>query len=128
MLPDYFRKKLDAGGPDVRRLRPPAYADDPLKEAEYRGLMDDELSSGRLHSIAIFEETIDAERLDEEQATAWLGAVNDMRLVLGTELDVTEEMPMDVPESDPRFQHLAIYGYLTFIEGLLIEALAANLH
>ena len=127
-LPGQLRANMEAGGPSIRRLTPPAYAEDVAREAEYRGMVDKELTAGRLNALAVMEETIDADRLDEEQLVSWLAALNDIRLVLGTKLDVTEDMdPSRVPESDPRFSGIALYGYLSFLEEQVVEALAAGL-
>ena len=35
--------------------------------------------------------------LTPEQADAWLAALNDVRLALGTALDVSEDMPEELP-------------------------------
>ena len=73
------------------------------------------------------EATIDAHRLDEEQMAAWLGALNDLRLVLGTRLNVTEDMhPDDLSDEDPRAHSLALYYYLGWLEEQVVEALAAG--
>ena len=61
--------------------------------------------------------------LTEEQADSWLGALNDVRLALGTALDVTEDMPDELPEDDPRSPHLGVYHWLTWVQETLIQAL-----
>ena len=43
-------------------------------------------------ALATVRETLVAETLDLEQADQWLRALNDMRLVLGTRWDVTEQL------------------------------------
>jgi hypothetical protein len=109
----------------VRRLYPAAYADDAEKEEEYRRLTLDELTAGRLANVDVVEQTIDAELLSEEQLTAWMQAVNSLRLVLGTMLDITDddqELAFDPSDPDARTQ--ALYGYLG---GLLDEIVDAQL-
>jgi len=61
------------------------------------------------------------ERLDEEQLLAWMGSLNDLRLVLGTRLDVSEDMTGPDP-GHPEAALLEIYHYLGF---LLEEVLVA---
>ncbi|TDP96542.1 DUF2017 domain-containing protein [Labedaea rhizosphaerae] len=61
-----------------------------------------------------------------EQADAWLSALNDVRLALGTALDVTEEMPDELPEDDPRSPHLGVYHWLTWVQDTLVDALAGD--
>src|SRR5438093_542532 len=91
-LPGQLRELLVADDPSVVRLFPAAYPADPGRDAEYRGLVHDDLLAQRLAAIDTVEATVDATRHDEEQLLAWLGALNDLRLVLGTRLDVSEEM------------------------------------
>jgi Domain of unknown function (DUF2017) len=119
---------LGTDDPSLRRLFPPGYADDPELEAEYRGLVRDDLLSQKREALRIVEETIDRDHLTEEQLAAWLGAVNDLRLVLGTRLDVTEEMYEEgLPQDDPRAPSFAVYGYLGWLEEQVVESLAAEL-
>jgi hypothetical protein len=127
-LPRQLRELLETDDPGVRRLFPPAYQDDPEREAEYRRLVHDELTAGRRKALEVMESTLDARRLDEEQLTAWLGALNDLRLVLGTRLDVTEdEYDVDLPQDDPRAAAMALYHYLGWLEAQAVEALATAL-
>lgn len=63
-------------------------------------------------------------RLTTEQADAWLAAVNDVRLALGTALDVTEDMPDDLGDDDPRSPHLSVYHWLSQLQESLLQALA----
>jgi Domain of unknown function (DUF2017) len=116
---------LEAGDPRVRRLYPAAYADDASKEDEYRRLTHDELKQGRLDSVDLVESSVDETALSAEQLTAWMQAVNSLRLILGTMLDITDddqELAFD-PE-DPDAQTQALYAYLG---GLLDEIVDAQL-
>ncbi|HVM03048.1 MAG TPA: DUF2017 family protein [Acidimicrobiales bacterium] len=129
-LPGQLRELLAASpdDPSVRRLAPPAYADDDDHEAEYRRLMGDDLAERRLAALAVLEETAGQERLSEEQAQGWLAALNSLRLVLGTQLDVGEDLDdVAVPPDDPRAPGLALYGYLSWLLAELVDALAAGL-
>jgi hypothetical protein len=111
--------------PAVDRLFPVAYPDDEDRQTEYRLLVQDELLSSHLAALAVLEETADAERLEEEQLLAWMRALNDVRLVLGTRLEITEdrdERPQD--PRDPRMGAFAVYDYLTYLQGEIIEALS----
>ncbi len=116
---------LGADDPRLRRLYPAAYADDASKEDEYRLLTHEELKSGRLANIDVVEESVDAERLSEEQLTAWMQAINSLRLVLGTMLDLTDdEQELTFDPDDPEARTQALYGYLG---GLLDEIVDAQL-
>jgi hypothetical protein len=61
-------------------------------------------------------------RLTAEQAAAWLSALNDVRLALGTTLEVSEDMPDELPPDDPRASHLPVYHWLTWVQESLIQA------
>ena len=116
---------LSPDDPRVRRLYPAAYAEDQEFESEYQALTREELQSGRLASIDAVEASVDAELLDIDQLTAWMQAVNSLRLILGTMPDITEdddELAFD--PSDPNARTVALYGYLG---GLLDEIVDAQL-
>jgi Domain of unknown function (DUF2017) len=126
-LPGQLREILNTDDPALRRLHPPAYQDDPEREAEYRRLVRDDLLRQRLQALDVMEATIDASTLDQEQMTAWLAAINDLRLVLGTRLDVTEEIYEEgIPPEDPRAATFALYQYLGWLEEQVVAALAAG--
>lgn len=61
--------------------------------------------------------------LTEEQAMAWLTALNDVRLALGAMLGISEDTPDRLPAGDPHAAHLDVYHWLTVIQELLVEAL-----
>ncbi len=127
-LPGQLRDLLATDDPALERLYPPAYSDDEEKNAEYSRLMRADLTAGRLTSIDVMEQTIDSRRLDEEQMAAWLGALNDLRLVLGTRLEVTEEMyEEELPDDDPRAPAFALYAYLGVLQEQVVLALTAGL-
>ncbi|MGH3439117.1 MAG: DUF2017 domain-containing protein [Sciscionella sp.] len=64
-------------------------------------------------------------RLDDEQANAWLSALNDVRLALGTAIGVTEDMPETLPQDDPRAAHLSVYHWLSWVQESLVLALTS---
>lgn len=120
------RQRLDAESDDpaLRRLFPPAYAE-PEHDREYQELMRSQLRTGRARELELLESTVDRESLSAEEADAWLRALNDARLVLGTELDVDEELDWSgIAPDDPRALEYAVYGYLSWIQEQLIEATA----
>ena len=109
----------------VRRLFPTAYPDDPERDAEYARFMHSELVESRLASIAMLEESLQATELTEGQLMGWMRAVNSVRLVLGTMLDVSEESDMyDLEPEDPDFGHYALYGYLSVLLEEIVGALS----
>ncbi|MGH2675795.1 MAG: DUF2017 family protein [Actinomycetota bacterium] len=127
-LPGQLRELLGSDDPALRRLYPPAYEDDPEHQAEYRGLVSGDLTRERLDALDVVERTVDATRLTEEELTAWLSALNDLRLVLGTRLDVTEDMyEVGLDENDPRAPAFALYLYLGWLEEEVVGALSGGL-
>ena len=120
------RQRLAAEGDDpaLRRLFPPAYAD-AERDREYQDLMRGQLQSGRRRALEVLESTVEQSSLSAEEADAWLRALNDARLVLGTELDVDEDLDWNgIGHDDPQAVEYAVYGYLSWIQEQLIEATA----
>ena len=62
--------------------------------------------------------------LTPEQADAWLAALTDVRLALGTLLDIDDDTPDHFDPSDPRAPHLDVYHWLTWMQDSLLQALA----
>jgi hypothetical protein len=126
-LPGQLRDLLGTDDPSLHRLFPPAYSDDSEHEHEdeYRRLMGDDLAEHHRHALTVMEETIDADRLDEDQLAGWLGALNQLRLVLGTRLDVTEDLyGQELDQSDPRAPAFALYTYLGWLQEQAVAALS----
>jgi len=112
----------------VARLFPSAYRDDPAAEEEYRRLTRASLADGRIGALETLRATATAERLTQPEADAWCGALNDLRLVLGERLEVTEALYEDgIDPRDPRAAELSVYGWLTWLQAETIEALASRL-
>jgi uncharacterized protein DUF2017 len=113
--------------PSLRRLRPRAYEDEE-GEREFRSLMGAELESLRLENLRGLAETAGRDRLDAEELDHWLAALNDLRLVLGTRLDVTEDQFADgFDPSAPHAYELAVYAFLTWLQEAAIEAASSGL-
>jgi hypothetical protein len=119
-----LRELVEAGDAGVVRLFPPAHPDDPEANAEYDRLVRDGLLAGRLDALARVDATADAKRLSRADVEAWCGVLNDLRLVLGERLGVTEDMYEEDLGRDPE---LALYGWLTWLQAEVVEALAARL-
>jgi len=127
-LPDQLRALIEnedpTSDPAMARLYPPAYEDDPIRNLEFERMAGDDLTSQRLSSINAMEGSIDADLLGEEQLLSWLSVLNDLRLVLGTRLEITEETTEDdFAAGDPRASTFALYGYLTWLVDAIVRAL-----
>jgi hypothetical protein len=105
------------GDPKLARLFPPAYFDNDEAETEYQRLMRDELIASRLDSIA----TVDAILSDDKlkivtfaQLDAFCAALNGVRLVLGTVLNI-DEIDDYLDADHPRHDELTLYNYLSWL-------------
>jgi hypothetical protein len=122
------RAVLASGDASTRRLFPPGHAEDPVASHEFQAMVHDDLMASHLGALDTMEQTIDATRLNDEQAAEWLAALNQIRLVLGTRLDVTEELyEAGLPPDDPRGPGMAMYHYLGLLQEQAVEAVAAGL-
>jgi Domain of unknown function (DUF2017) len=61
--------------------------------------------------------------LTEEDANAWIAAVNDIRLSLGVMLDVGPDGPSRLPADHPLSAHLDVYQWLTVLQEYLVLVL-----
>ncbi|GAA1283738.1 DUF2017 domain-containing protein [Saccharothrix xinjiangensis] len=115
LLPDFHR--LDPDAPD------PAEVD---SANALRSLHEPELLDQKTGAAEVVLGTCPPDggevRLEPAQAEAWLSSLNDVRLALGTALDVRDDMPEDLPPDDPRSPHLGVYQWLTWVQETLVEA------
>ena len=126
-LPGQLRSLLSSepGDPSLRRLFPPAYPVHPENEKEYRELVGDDLLEGHLAALDTLEETADAQQLDQEQLLAWMRSLNQLRLVLGTRLDVDEETSGLLPDpQDPDADVRSVFLYLGWLQEQVVDALS----
>ena len=61
--------------------------------------------------------------LTEDDAHAWAAAVNDVRLALGTMLDIRPEGPERLPADHPMAGHFDVYQWLTVLQEYLVLGL-----
>lgn len=134
MLLDQLEMLLEsedaAGDPVLARLLPEGNRGDAEAAAEYRELTETSLRSGKADDLAIVRAALPDGGgdvvLDDDQAAAWLRSTNDLRLALGTRLEIAEdtEPPEDVVDEES--QQLAVYYWLTALQGSLVDALVAR--
>jgi uncharacterized protein DUF2017 len=119
-----------AGDPVMARLLPEGHRGDPELAADYRELNENSLRGGKTDDLAIVRATLPDQggevRLDRDQAGAWLRSSNDLRLALGTRLDITEDTEPPDEIADEQDQQLAVYYWLTALQGSLVDALAGG--
>ena len=126
-----LRQLLTGEVPDddrLTRLFPNAYLNDPEAEKEYQGFMRADLVSSRIASIGIVEDSLYDDAVDAAKLNAWMAAINDVRLVLGTLLEVSEDDDhTSLEDTHPNFGGFMLYDQLTFVLGEIIEALSEGL-
>ena len=131
LLLDQLEQLLDADevsdDPVLQRLFPDGHRGDAEVAADYRDMTEESLRDGKADDLATVRATLPLGggevRLDRDQAGAWLRTTNDVRLALGVRLDITEDTePPDDPDEDDG-QQLAVYYWLTAVQGSLVDAL-----
>jgi hypothetical protein len=112
------------------RLLPNAYADG-VDAAEFRRYTESVLrNKKKAHAMSmrvLLKSSQDGGiELDHENANAWLGAINDIRLALGVRLKVEErshdELELLAPD-DPLRGVYAVYSWLGWLQESLLQAL-----
>jgi hypothetical protein len=119
-----------AGDPVLARLFPEGHRGDPRLADDYRELTESALRGGKADDLATVRASLPHDggevRLDGDQAGAWLRTTNDLRLALGTRLDITEDTEPPDEVTDENGQQLAVYYWLTALQGSLVDALVAG--
>jgi hypothetical protein len=120
LLPDFYRPgDEDASGsgtetPDglnaaLRNLHEPDIID--AKRVAAQQLLDTVPDSGGRFALT------------EDQANAWVSAVNDIRLALGVMLEIGPDGPERLPIDHPMATHFDVYQWLTVLQEYLVLVL-----
>jgi hypothetical protein len=117
--------------PALARLFPAAYAEDDEAATEFRRFTESDLRAAKRAAasdalVALQPLLAGGGKLvlDRDQADAWLTWLNDIRLVLGTRLEVTEDTyEEDIDPGDPRWQVMQVYGWLGWLQESLLSCL-----
>ncbi|MFD4695587.1 DUF2017 domain-containing protein [Streptomyces sp. NPDC058463] len=129
--------------PALARLFPEAYGDEDkeLREAsaEFRRFTENDLRTRKRDDALLVVRTLDALTptgdggavltLTADECRSWLGSLNDLRLTIGTRLEVSDEDEGQdgslyrLPDSDPRKPMVMAYLWLGALQETLIETL-----
>ena len=116
--------------PALARLFPVAYEDAEQAE-EYRRFTYTELHSAKIAGLEQLSRQLSEMApdivLDDDSAHVWLAALNDLRLVIGSRVGITEdngEALESLPLEDMRAVLYGLYVLLTSLQESLVEALA----
>jgi hypothetical protein len=122
-------KKPD--NPALARLFPNAY-EDADDASEFRRLTEPDLREGKREAARQVLGALEGYQpgakvwLDAEQARIWLGAVNDVRLVLAVWLEIEDDddNPFErIQPDDERYEIVVMYHWLGALVEWLVEAL-----
>ncbi|MBW5421686.1 DUF2017 family protein [Streptomyces sp. BG9H] len=136
--------------PVMQRLLPDAYGgpgsetgdiaqEDELRaySAEFRRFTENDLRAKKRDDALVVIRSLDSMassgeggavlKLSVEESRHWLGALNDLRLAIGTRLEVTDEDDADLlyrlPDSDPRKPMVMAYLWLGGLQETLVGTL-----
>ena len=118
LLPDFYRSQTDhpAGSATAESLN-----------SALRSLHEPEIIDAKREAAQRLLQTIPKDggrfELTEDDAQAWAAAVNDVRLALGTMLDVGPAGPERLPADHPMAGHLDVYQWLTVLQEYLVLGL-----
>ena len=111
--------------PALARLFPDGYSGDEHASADFRRFTEQDLRAQKIAVVASAQKTLSEwtgkSTLTQQQAQDWLKALNDLRLVLGTRLEINEVSDRDHETDEPGMQ---LYNYLTYLQGTLIDCLS----
>jgi hypothetical protein len=126
--------------PVLLRLLPDAYRDDSDAAGEFRRLTEADLRATKrsgLSQIVTDISTAGAPHhrggvrldLDEDAAAAWLPALTDVRLALGTRIGITEDMEDEratMSVDSPRYAEIATYDWVSWLQDAMVRALTGD--
>jgi hypothetical protein len=130
LFPDAYRDPEGAPGPQEAQ-EAQAYS------AEFRRYTENDLRAGKRDNALAVIRTLDALtpgadggavlKLSPEQSRQWLGSLNDLRLAIGSRLEITDEDDTDVlyrlPDEDPRKPMVMAYLWLGGLQETLVNTL-----
>ena len=121
--------------PVLARLLPDGYREDPEAAMELRRLTESSLRGEKVRNARVVLGMLPAAggtvTLDDDEVVdVWLKALNDVRLALGTQLEVSEEMDLaEEVEADPdsaRAYSLVVYDWLGWLQDTLVRCVSVE--
>jgi hypothetical protein len=118
LLPDFYRSPTEhpAGSGTAESLN-----------SALRSLHEPDIIDAKRQAAQRLLDTLPANggkfELTEDDANAWASAVNDVRLALGTMLDIGGGGPDRLPTDHPMAGHLDVYQWLTVLQEYLVLGL-----
>jgi hypothetical protein len=116
--------------PVLARLLPDAYQEDPDAAGEFRKYTESSLREAKKYFAQTLLDTLPPSggrvRLTGDQARDWMRALNDVRLMFGVRLEVTEDFEEQLAAlapDDPKVAAFEVYGWLGAVQESLVRAL-----
>ena len=116
--------------PVLARLLPDGYGDDPQAAGEFRKYTESSLREAKKYFAQTLLDTLPPKggrvRLTGDQARDWLRTLNDVRLMFGVRLKVTEDFEEQLAAlapGDPKIAAFEVYGWLGAVQESLVRAL-----
>ena len=116
--------------PVLARLLPDAYQEDPEAAGEFRKYTESSLREAKKYFAQTLLDTLPPSggrvRLTGDQARDWMRALNDVRLMFGVRLEVTEDFEEQLAAlapDDPKVAAFEVYGWLGAVQESLVRAL-----
>jgi Domain of unknown function (DUF2017) len=121
LLPDFYRPQSDhpAGSGNAESLN------GALRSLHEPTIIDTKREAAQCLLATLPEEGGKLE-LTEPDAHCWVAAVNDVRLALGTMLEIGPDGPDRLPEGHPMAGHLDVYQWLTVLQEYLVLGLVSK--
>lgn len=122
--------------PAMARLFPDAYRDDAEASADFRRYTEGDLRREKLARAQRIHACVESDAdgdvsvsLEEAEVPVWLGFLNDVRLILGTRLEITEDWQENgIDESAPNAQLFFLYDWLTYLQETLVRSMLDEPH
>jgi hypothetical protein len=126
LLEDAGDKTPDELPDALRRLLPTAYSTDPDAERAFVSMTREDLVEHHRESLETMSATAEETWLNEDQLVAWLGALNDLRLSLGSMLGASED-EAEPPAARTHPAEWIAYMYLGALQSELVDILEGTL-
>ena len=109
----------------VFRLLPDAYSEDDEANNDFRKFTEQSLREEKITRakavLAQLPKTDDPIEIAPDTVAAWLKSLNDVRLALGTRLEITEDFLPINKEDEEKLSLLEVYDWLTWLQGTILE-------
>lgn len=113
---------LAVESPATTRIFPVTYQNSPEMELDFQKLTRAPLTDHHQACLDTFANTLFLDELSLDEILAWLGALNNIRFILGSALEIDQDR--EAPEKDdPNYEGFVVYDLLTYLQSAIIDEL-----